>query len=146
VGVSNVLIFLSAALMAVVPPVEQAKPAAATPQVAEMTMKGRLTSQRANPNDPADKRTIYTLEVDEPAPLPPGADPSTPRKTQKRKVQLSPGPSVSLEKYVGKVIQVTGELLQPPGLAPGAEKAPPLPGQAEGTFRVTSVKVVDGKF
>ena len=143
---SSFLVLLSATLMAVVPPVEQTKPAAAHPQIAEMTMKGRLTAQRANPNDPADKRMTYTLEVDEPVPLPPGADPSTPRKTQKRKVQLSPGPSISLEKYVGKMIQVTGELLQPPGLAPGAEKAPPLPGQAEGTFRVTSVKVVDKKY
>jgi len=141
---SNVLILLSSALLAMLPPAEQAKPAASA-QIAEMTLKGCLTSHRANPDDPNDKRIIYTLEIEEPAAQPPGAEPAKPGKTLKRKVQLSPAPTVNLEKYVGKMIQVTGELLQPPGLAPGAEKARPLPGQAEGTFRVTSVKVVEGK-
>lgn len=119
------------------------------PDVAPMTLKGCLRSEPADPNNLADKRVIYTLEVATPGASGRAGVAGTTGRTQSaeqpKKVQLSTTEAKALAKHVGQEIQVTGELLQPPGLAPGAAQATPLPGEAEGTFRVFSVKQIASK-
>lgn len=134
-----------ASLVVLRPAGQEQKPA--TPKdrpSAEMTLTGCLrTNQTAEA-----ARPIYTLETGDPAIPPPGTagDEGTPGK---KKISLSTTASVNLEKHVGQQVKLTGELLQPPSglprpIDPATQEAlpKPLPGDAEGTFRVTSVKVI----
>lgn len=116
----------------------------AKPDVAQMTLKGCLRSAPADPTNVDDKRIVYTLEVAEPGAGVAGTTGRTDEE-QKKKIQLSSADAKMLAKLVGHEIQVSGELLQPPGLAPGAAQKMPLPGDAEGTFRVSSVKQLAAK-
>ena len=109
------------------------------PDVAQMTLKGCLRSAPADPTNTEDKRVIYTLEVAEPSAGAAGTAGRT-EGEQTKKIQLSSADARSLAKLVGYEVQVNGELLQPPGLAPGAAQKMPLPSDSEGTFRVSSVK------
>lgn len=112
--------------------------------VAQMTLKGCLRSAPADVTNPDDKRVIYTLEVAEPRAGVAGTTGRT--ETEKtKKIELSSADAKSLAKLVGREIQVSGELLQPPGLPPAAAQNMPLPGDAEGTFRVSSVKQLSAK-
>jgi hypothetical protein len=94
-------------------------------------------------------RPVYMLEVEPTASIgQPSATTGTEATAPKRKISLSTTPSVDLEKHVGQQVKLKGELLQPPSGLPGRidpstqEAAKPLPGDAEGTFRVTAVKVI----
>jgi hypothetical protein len=112
-----------------------------------MTLTGCLrTNQTAEA-----ARPVYTLEV-EPASassLPATGTAGSETTASKRKISLSTTPSVDLEKHVGHQVKLTGELLQPPSglprpIDPATQEAQPkpLPGEAEGTFRVTAVKMI----
>jgi len=114
-----------------------------------LSYTGCLRATRAAPENPDDKRVVYTLDI-----LPPasaqgttatsGSSGSKPEKPEA--IQLSGDAAKNLSRHVGKKIQVTGELLQPPGLPPGAaDPERPLPRNSEGTFRVASVKLLGEK-
>jgi hypothetical protein len=127
---------------------QEQKPATAQDRAsAQMTLTGCLrTSSTAEA-----ARPVYTLEV-EPASassLPATGTAGSEATAQKKKISLSTTPSVDLEKHVGHQVRLTGELLQPPSglpqrIDPSTQEAQPkpLPGDAEGTFRVTGVKML----
>ena len=126
---------------------EQKPPTAQDHPSAAMTLTGCLrTNQTAEA-----ARPIYTLEV-EPAsasPVPATGTAGSETTASKKKISLSVTPSVDLEKHVGHQVKLTGELLQPPSglpqrIDPSTQEAQPkpLPGDAEGTFRVTAVKMI----
>ena len=147
----NPLVLVSLSAMLAMPLLAQTRQpeTAQEPRSSDMTLKGCLRSEPANPNNPDDKRVIYTLEVNQGAPVDRSPATGTSGRAQadpKKKVQLSADEAKNLSKHVGQEIQVTGELLQPPGTRPGAaEQAMPLPGAAEGTFRVSAVKTISSK-
>lgn len=111
---------------------------------------GCLRAVRTESVAPHPARTVYTLELagDTSAQPPAVATDKTQQKVKPRYV-LSYDKSVALSKYVGQKVQLTGELLQPPSTPPGvtdpAPREKPLPGDAEGTFRVTAVKVLSSR-
>jgi hypothetical protein len=145
----NSLVLLAVAVIPMLLLAEQtSKPT--NPDVAPMTLTGCLRSDPADPNNAADKRVIYTLVVAKSVASDRSGAAGTSGRAQApegpQKVQLSTAEAKALAKHVGKEVQVTGELLQPPGLPPAAAaKATPLPGDAEGTFRVSSVRPVASK-
>jgi hypothetical protein len=119
--------------------------------VAAMTLKGCLRAH-ADPSDPGNKRMIYTLEIpdearDRAAAGTSGRSQAAPETA--KKVELSTttttADTIALSKHVGQGVEVTGELLQPPGLPPAAAKTTPLPSNRVETFRVSTVKMLAPK-
>jgi len=120
------------------------------PDVAAMTLKGCLHAQAADPNDSGDKRMIYTLEIsddakDRAAAGTSGRSQAPPEPARKMELSTTTTHPVPLSKHVGQRVEVTGELLQPPGLPPAAAKTTPLPGNRVETFRVSTVKMLAPK-
>jgi hypothetical protein len=128
----------------------QQKPQARSDAAAHgMSYTGCLRATRAAPENPDDRRVVYTLEILPPAPAQGTTATSGSSGTKSEKpeaIQLSADPAKNLSRHVGKKIQVTGELLQPPGLPPGAaDPDRPLPRNSEATFRVASVNLLGEK-
>lgn len=137
---TNALVLLGFAASMLLTTDQTQKPG--NPDVAQMTLTGCLRSSPADPNNAADTRVVYTLEVaDAAAATGTGGSPGR----EPKHVQLSPTDAKALAKLVGQEVQVRGELLQPPGLPPGAAGQTPLPRDSEGTFRVSSVKQIASK-
>jgi hypothetical protein len=116
-----------------------------TPPQAEATITGCITAARAESAAPHTARTIYTLDT---TPTTAAARSNEKGQPAKSGYVLS-GDQSTLSKHVGQKVQLTGELLMPPSAPIGASdptaRTKPLPGDAEGTFRVTSVKVLSSK-
>jgi hypothetical protein len=126
---------------------QTAKPAEQkTPPPAQQIVTGCLTTARAESTPPHAARTIYTLELSDST-----AAGRSGGKEQAAKPSyvVSGDQAIALSKYVGQKVQLTGELLMPPSSPVGStdptERTKPLPGDAEGTFRVSSLKVISAK-
>jgi hypothetical protein len=144
-AVSLTLVMVAASVAAVQNPAQDKPPAASGP-----TVTGCLRAVRTESVAPHPARTVYTLELtDDTSAQPPAAAIDKTQAQPRPRYVLSHDASVALSKHVGQRVQLTGELLQPPSTPPGvtdpAPRAKPLPGDAEGTFRVTAVKVLSPK-
>jgi hypothetical protein len=106
----------------------------ATLQIDGMTMEGCVRAERVNPTNPTDTRIVYVLETKAAA--------SAEGNQPPQKTQLAVEDARALQKHVGQRVQITGELLMPPGIRPERTEGTPLPGDAEGAFRVKAVKVL----
>lgn len=148
---SNVLVATGLAVLLASPLIAaQQKPLAGSDAGAQpQWYTGCLRARRAAPENPRDKRVVYSLDI-----LPSASatgttatsGSSTTRSEKPETLELSADAAKNLSQHVGKKIQVTGELLQPPGLPPGAaDPDRPLPRNSEGTFRVASVKLLEEK-
>lgn len=117
-----------------------------TPFQAQATVTGCLTTARAESTPPHAARTIYTLELSDGTAV---ARSGGKEQAAKPSYVLSGDQSVVLAKHVGQKVQLTGELLMPPSSPVGSTdptaRTKPLPGDAEGTFRVSSLKVISAK-
>jgi hypothetical protein len=147
----HVLISAAAALMMAVSLAAAQQPPKPDPaHQPERTLQGCVRAERADSKNPDDTRIIYRLEVVE-APAAAARD-TKPGERKTVSYELSAAEAMAVSKHVGHEVQVTGELLLPPGLAPGAggqppaeRKSLPLPGEAKGTFKVTSLKMLAAK-
>lgn len=100
----------------------------------DRTLKGCVRASEIDKGDPKRKYVVYSLEV-------PG---------DKEVYELSADPKLGLSKHVGHQVEITGELLQPPAMPPGARSGDPddrkhLPIDSQGTFRITRVKMISAK-
>lgn len=131
---SNCMVCSAAAMLLVAFGVQGQQPARESQPETKMTLTGCLRETKSASAQRDDKRIVYTLEVAE----------RDAKDRSKTTYQLSSTESVSLAKHVGHRVEIEGELLQPPGLPPAAQPKP-LPGDAQGTFRVSRLKMISAK-